>query len=424
VNKIFISVLFFAGVMFTACDDDNTSEPTSNIVNLSANGTANSYIVTQSGTYSFDATIIGNGNTGIIEPTTFHTADATIAPTSAKLVWQDYYNAGAGLIDSVALDKTKTQVVFTTSETFVAGNALIAVCDADGKILWSWHIWMPAIEINSLSSAKGYDVMNINLGATTNEPAKPKSYGMLYQWGRKDPLPAAATLTGTTTTISAPLYDMQGASVTIGYSSWSDLTNNNLMYALQNPTICLSNSAQYSTSRDWLRADKSSDALWGNPNGNEKDAEDNYVNKGAKSCYDPCPVGWRVPPADVFADFIAPNVLNITLDISDFNVVDVDDNGILDINDYNYGWEFKLNENVSSYFPAAARFDGQYAMLMGSMSGYWGSYWSNSPYGSNGRGIAPLSFQTKNYNGTDGVATMVLYNSSRADAFSVRCIKE
>ncbi|MDR1348448.1 MAG: hypothetical protein LBJ63_08515 [Prevotellaceae bacterium] len=439
-RKILNYTLFFTSIVFISCDDyeftrfhnnrhhsnrrhnHNRREP---INNLSENGTSNCYIVTKSGTYSFEANIIGNGNIGIIDVDVFHTNDAYISPSSAKLVWQDYYSNGAGLIDSVTLDITKSKVVFRTSETFVSGNALIAVCDDNENILWTWHIWMPAVEITSLNSTTGYDVMNINLGALTDEAANPKSYGMLYQWGRKDPFPAAATLTGTTATTGAPLYDMHGNAVTVQNSSWTDLTNNNLAYSIQNPTVCLSNRAQSSTSKDWLEADKSTNALWGNPLGNEKDSDGNYINKGTKSFYDPCPCGWRIPPADVFANFITPNPYNMAFSISDFNIVDIDSNGVLDINDYNYGWTFKLDENTSSYFPAAARFDGQYAMLMGSVSGIWGSYWSNAPYNStDGTSLVPLSFQTKNYNGTDGIATMILFNGSRADAYSVRCIKE
>jgi hypothetical protein len=216
---------------------------------------------------------------------------------------------------------------------------------------------------------------------------------------------------------------MHGNAVTVQNSSWTDLTNNNIVYSIRNPAVCISNMAQYSTSGDWLKASISTDALWGNPDGNKKDDDGNYINKGTKSCYDPCPVGWKVPPADVFKNLITPNPLNMASAVSDFNVVDIDNNGILDINDYNYGWVFKLDENASSYFPAAARFDGQYAMLMGSVSGVWGSYWSNTPY-NGGKGVAPLSFQTKNYNGTTEIRTMILFSGSRADAYSVRCIKE
>jgi hypothetical protein len=430
-KKILIYVMYLTSMALIACGDDKIipdpviPDPEIIVTNLSENETSNCYVVTEAGIYSFSADVIGNGNAGIIDADAFHAGNSHIVPKAVKLLWQDYYSNGVGLIDSITLDAESNRVIFKTSETFIPGNALIAVCDDNGYILWSWHIWMPSVEITSLNSEMNYEIMNINLGALTDESANPKSYGMLYQWGRKDPFPASATLTGTTATVSAPLYDMEGNSVTIQNSNWTDLSNNNILYSIQNPAICLSNAAQYSTSRDWLEAGKSTDALWGNPNGNEKDTDGNYINKGTKSCYDPCPVGWQVPPADVFENFIAPNIYNMAFAISDFNIIDIDNNGVLDINDYNYGWTFKLDENASSYFPAAARFDGQYAMLMGSMSGVWGSYWSNAPYNAtNGTSLAPLSFQTKNYNGTDGIATMVLFNGSRADAYSVRCIKE
>ena len=77
----------------------------------------------------------------------------------------------------------------------------------DGAILWSWHIWYPEAEVAGLNSKTGYEVMNMNLGAMHNTPGDVGSYGLLYQWGRKDPFPAAPTLTGTTATVGAPIYD-------------------------------------------------------------------------------------------------------------------------------------------------------------------------------------------------------------------------
>ncbi|MDR2361555.1 MAG: BACON domain-containing protein [Prevotellaceae bacterium] len=399
------------------------------VMSLDHDGTSNCYIVTYASWYSFDATVIGNGAAGIIDPSAFHTGNPAITPVSAKLLWQDYYENGQGLITAVEL--YRNNVLFSTARPLIAGNALIAVCDANDNILWSWHIWIPSVAVAPLPSATGYEVMNLNLGALTDEPANPKSYGMLYQWGRKDPLPAAATLLGNISTVGAPIYDAEGQPVSISNSSWSDVTSNTLLYAIRNPTVCLSNNAQYASSRDWLKADLSSDALWGNPQGNIKDQYNQYVNKGMKSCYDPCPPGWRVPPADVFRNF-TPSGGYEQADANDdvpFNVIDINSDDILNLADYNYGWRFYLDKDnaIASYFPAAARFDGQYAMLMGSMSGLWGAYWGNAPYtltNAAGGGFSVLSFQTHNYNGTKTISASPAAGASRADAYSVRCIKD
>ncbi len=96
------------------------------------------------------------------------------------------------------------------------GNALIAAYDDDpyanenANILWSWHIWVPnegvdpeggAIEyyhylwdetgIDTSNFVPGRLVMNLNLGALKEKAdgnyIDTDTYGMIYQWGRKDP---------------------------------------------------------------------------------------------------------------------------------------------------------------------------------------------------------------------------------------------
>lgn len=276
----------------------------------------------------------------------------------------------------------------------------------DGAILWSWHIWYPEAEVAGLNSKTGYEVMNMNLGAMHNTPGDVGSYGLLYQWGRKDPFPAAPTLTGTTATVGAPIYDGDDNEIKITNSSQSSTADNNLAFAIANPTVCLSNYAQFNTSRDWLQADMSNDALWGNPKGAERNETNDFLNKGAKSFYDPCPVGWRVPPADVFRNFTASGGYAWVID--DFDIADISGDGAKSLADYDYGWTFNLSDSASSYFPAAARFDGSYAMLMGSMSGLWGSYWGNAPYPGDmfrGGAYSVLSFQIKDTAGNEMITT-------------------
>lgn len=386
-------------------DDTQDNNDATTAVNLSANGTSNCYLVTTLGDYYFDATVRGNGAT-----TTDLDAPVAIAPQIAEIVWQ----SATDLISNISL--SYEYLHFSIAK---AGNAVLAVKDSDGVILWSWHIWFPEAEVADLYSANGYYVMNMNLGAMNCTVADAGSYGMLYQWGRKDPFPAAATLTGDTSTTGATIYDADGNQVYITNSSWYNTDDNTLEYAIANPTVCLSNYSQYSTSRDWLSDGSSNDALWGNPYGDQRDDNNDYT-EGAKSFYDPCPVGYRVPPADVFRNFTTSG--GYAWAIEDFDVADLNGDGALDSSDFSYGWIFNLSDDVTSYFPAAARYDGSYGMLYGSVSGLWGSYWGNAPYTSStaGLGFAVLSFQ-------DGGSYFTVSpngGGSRADAYSVRCIKE
>lgn len=378
-------------------------------VDLSSQGTANCYLVTAAGKYGFDASVRGNGAT-----TEGLDAPAALAGTSAGIVWQSAPN----LISEVAL--ADGRITFRIAGP---GNAVIAL--RDGAILWSWHIWYPEAEVAGIASKTGYEVMNMNLGAMENKTGDVRSYGLLYQWGRKDPFPAAPTLTGTTATVGAPIYDADNNEIKITNSSWTSTADNNIEFAIANPTICLSNYAQYSTSRDWLQADRSCDALWGNPKGTERNESNEFVNKGAKSFYDPCPVGWRVPPADVFRTFTSSGGYAWVTD--DFDIADTSGDGAKSLEDYNHGWTFRLSDSAVSYFAAAARYDGSYAMLMGSMSGLWGSYWGNAPYPGNmfqGGAYSVLSFQIKDMQGKDMVTISPAASGARADAYSVRCIRE
>ena len=94
--------------------------------------------------------------------------------------------------------------------------------------------------------------------------------------------------------------------------------------------------------------------------------------------------------------------------IDDFDIADISGDGAKSLADYDYGWTFNLSDSASSYFPAAARFDGSYAMLMGSMSGLWGSYWGNAPYPGDmfrGGAYSVLSFQIKDTAGNEMITT-------------------
>ncbi len=382
------------------------------VTDLSASATANSYVVTAPGFYSFNATVRGNGYSEEGEDPI-----EAINPTGATLVWQSEKD----LVSEISLINGVLR--FTVSD--LKGNAVVAATDGEGEILWSWHIWVPEESILELATANS-QIMNLNLGALNSTPGDVKSYGLLYQWGRKDPFPNTGDLVGTVATKNADVYDIEGEVVSITNSSHSDKTNNTIEYAIQNPTICMSSMAEKETTSDWLKSELTDHGLWGNPVGHSKDPEGQYTVKGNKSIYDPCPPGWRVPDAGIFKDFTTSG--GYAWVIEDFNIFDINEDGIKDLGDYNYGWNMVLSEGVNSYFPAAARYDGSYAMLMGSVAGIWGSYWANCPYVSEtstpGLAMSIFSFSTKNIDGSDMLTMSPDAGAGRADALSVRCMKE
>ena len=406
------------------------SDITYELENLSEKETSNSYLITHNGVFEFNATVRGNGVAceGLKEP-------AALSPAGAKLVWQ----TRKGLISSVSLEGENIRFE-TTKGT---GNALIAATNASGDIIWSWHIWKPEEEILELPVESGVTAMNLNLGALMENPNDVSSYGLLYQWGRKDPLPGSPILNeGTTYTKNLEVYDIDGNPVKIGSTSMYDTKNNTLAYSISHPTVCISNNAQYSTSPDWLRPAESNTALWGNPKGTVRE-EGVYVNKGTKTYYDPCPIGWRVPDPQTFRHITSSGGFTWAsgetegemhwYDLggeAEFAAQDLNGDGWINLLDFQNGWHLILDRTsgTASYFPATTRYNGQYAMFMGSMVGLWGNYWTNTPSLDNDlkdtyRGAA-LAFGIKEYTGEWSFSVSPVSNGGRADAYAIRCIKD
>lgn len=404
--------------------------------NLSNAASSNCYLITHRGDYVFDATIRGNGlaSEGLDTP-------STLNPASAQLLWQ----SGKGMVTGVSFKDG--MIAFSVSR--IKGNAVIAAKDKNGSIIWSWHIWYPEEEVVGLTSKGGYEVMNMNLGAMDSS-LDLASYGLLYQWGRKDPFPGSPIPTGgSVNTKNIPVYDIDGNEVEIIASEMYSNEKNTLEYATANPTECLSNGSTATT--DWLVKNQSNTALWGNPYGHIL-SNGKYNNKGSKSYYDPCPVGWRIPHVEVFQHFTESGQYAwVNLDSSGkpaykddgnlsisyfwgadtFNVYDMDSDGKITMSDYQNGWMFYLDNeaNTHSFFPASARYDGKYAMLMGSVVGQWGNYWTNTPTldsktMEDGYTAVALAFGICDYNKNTLITVSPMGNGARADAYAVRCIKE
>ena len=265
-------------------------------INLSELGNANSYIVSESGLYSIDATVIGNGEFGLIDGANFHTSSTTISPTGAKLLWEDT----AGVIGGVTYADGKINFM----STGIHGNALVAATDADGKILWSWHVWsteQPADQLY-VNSNGSYTMLDRNIGAiradrgTTDEDWK-NSIGLNYQWGRKDPFAE-----GRYTRVDAQLY---------------------LKETVQNPTFFAAGNDRWT--KEWSRN------LW---------------STGQKTIYDPCPAGYRVAVPDVWTGFTTTGGYADRTEHMNISGA------------FDYGWNFYINEDSeTSWYPVTSVID-------------------------------------------------------------------
>lgn len=258
---------------------------------LDENGTANCYIARKlNTTYSFDATVQGNGKT------TTNIRPQRLNGTSAILIWETGTERNAIISDVSFADG---RITFTTGSK--RGNAVIGLLDSRGDCIWSWHIWSVDYDIESSGQTyfSGKTFMDRNLGALTTDCTQPSSRGMYYQWGRKDPFIYPANNQDT-----RKFADAVYAS---GYEygeSYPDTSSDpesmmSISWATAHPTTYM-NGAFYSdwddctTIIDWLY--DSSPNLWGNPT----TSSNTVTATSTKSIYDPCPPGWKTPsPQDL-----------------------------------------------------------------------------------------------------------------------------
>ena len=327
--------------------------------NLSSAASANCYIVNAAGSYKFKA-VQGNSAT---ELTTIN---------SVELVWEtqnaDTEIASAGtVIANVDYDYHASQtpyVVFETPGSLQSGNALIAAKDDHGDIIWSWHIWIPSTDVTNIDAgfAATNAIMDRNLGALIVTPTTGTilaSQGLYYQWGRKDPL-AGTKIEGYPSAAMKKYVSVGAADIA------ASIKNPNLFY--------------YTNGGDWLISEGSA-TLWD--------------NSGAKTQYDPCPPGYKVP------------AYNSSLDM--WNKVD----------DATFGttWTYDETNKYCKFNSAASVFplcgyvngDGQSESGFGQRAAVWSSTQSSSTEASC-MFIREGKYKYASY--------------AKSSAFSVRCVVE
>ena len=249
----------YSELHFRCGTDGEVIPPAETIKDLSsADGTANCYIVSSAGNYTFHAT---RGN-----------ETETIAGIAGvEVLWETFGTSIApskgDLIKSVMMNGE--DIVFSTPESLQEGNAVIAAKDTYGNILWSWHIWIVEDEIKEQVYPNDAGVfMDRNLGATSCEPNTTEALGLFYQWGRKDPFAGPAA------------YNMNTMALTS--SDWPNPVQSapgiDIEYSIKHPTaFILCDPYSY----DWYYSGSQTET-------------DNTRWSIEKTIYDPCPAGWRV----------------------------------------------------------------------------------------------------------------------------------
>lgn len=208
---------------------------------------------------------------------------------TAELVWTDVLGADSGKGLATDASVAEIQVMGSGPEALLKvkagtkpGNSVVAVRDKDGKIKWSWHIWVtdydPEMEAGQ-KTFNGYIFMDRNLGAMSAEVALNNANGAIgnyYQWGRKDPFPSKSW--GTAALSLTPVYKADGTATSVTGAAQADMGA-----TVQQPFVFCNVSGGYLDV-----AVATAIETWG--------------SSGEKTAFDPCPPGWRVPERDAYLD--------------------------------------------------------------------------------------------------------------------------
>lgn len=271
--------------------------------NLSKLGYSNCYMVHMAGDYTFKTRLVDNTPVNNIAKVDWLWASKVDGKEGNALVSNISYADGT--------------VSFTASEH--EGNALLAAFDSEGNIVWSWHIWltdMPEVydyqnNVIPQSDGKtdGYYCMDRNLGATDATLwGGYETFGLYYQWGRKDPFIGDTTEEREQQYVAANgRYEWVEKVSVFGNSD--KLTVCNTAYAQAKwqsiPTSSANNSIEYASANPmtFYSGGTGSQANWLDmksldpniKNDIAYDMDKSLWRPFQKSNYDPCPVGYQVP---------------------------------------------------------------------------------------------------------------------------------
>lgn len=309
--------------------------------------TANCYVVNAAGYYKLPL-VYGNARKNGTDNSEAYADEAFVdyndnrisspyisGADDATLVWSD----GFFMFKDIKLSDDKKYLTFRIDPDYLQqANAVLAVRDADDKIMWSWHIWVTERNFDDVKyrhtisdyfdSGNTFELMSCNLGWVDGKNvyynARDLTYEFIqagsgktaamevsqdgemfdykdvgstyYQWGRKDPLVAMRNWDHVgfkdyrlhETGHQDYAYDIEVKRVSIGES----IQHPNLYYVR----------GDTNEAANWCSTDISS--LWNTDGYNTAQEDAQNVVSSTKTIYDPSPRGFKVPVPRAFAVFV------------------------------------------------------------------------------------------------------------------------
>lgn len=353
---------------------------------------ANCYVVTKPDTrYTFNPMIGGSAT--------------PVATTKVRVLWE----TKSGLIQYLDMrDGKATFYIAGAKENeddeevgVYPGNAVIGGYDQNDNLLWSWHIWVtnndPTTAENTIV-LNGQTVMSANLGAECNSNGSTDSekifdsFGLYYQWGRKDPFvgPATYDFSGN---YDHTLTDYRDVIVAIDYVD-STADEGTSEWTTENPMSIIKGNKE--NGYDWLYSGHDN-TLW---------------STTTKSESDPCPAGWRVPDASIYSNLTINDIYD-NIDWSELQPM----YGIL-LNDITSGEEYFFTaQGRRNYLDCRLDIINDDEFCPVPWSGY---YWTATTEGEDASAMFfDLNTATRTWNGFDAKRAM-----HRANALPIRCVRE
>lgn len=317
----------FYSIDFEVCD------PVESYSDLSVTDTANCYIISAPGNYSFNANVAGNGQlpystttktTSLgIDPTNLLQdgvnygidwlwasgisfdqikEELGIASTSVSLSGDDAEDVVAKILNGVELSGKTGQISIGfaagTSVKTLSGNIVLALYEKNtngtaGDIVWTWHMWLgspnthhykfPATNKKWQFTNEDWHMMDRNIGAETEELSNPRSTGLFYQRSRKEPMISWGDSSGSDTWTDNQLPTYRNTNVFGDRAQWTANKAYSNYNTLKYPMALITGYGASTKGGDYYYC-------W---NASESKADD--VTNNTKSMYDPCPVGYRMP---------------------------------------------------------------------------------------------------------------------------------
>jgi hypothetical protein len=333
------------------------------------------------------------------------TAETLTSGATAARMWSTSTTA----IVNVSLEDGYIYFATGTAIDIEEANSVVALHDGDGNVIWSWHIWSTAFDPAAAPDVvDGMKVMNRNLGAFASSSASAgeavRSFGLYYQWGRKDPFVGPREWNST-----VPVSIFSGSTPKPHSYVASNEERGTIAWATANPGTFITGSE--ANRFDWLHSGEGADR-W---------------SATSKTVYDPCPAGWRVAPASIWKEFTTTGAA--AADPAQFSVE----------GEYGYGWTFVVGE-ARMFYPAAGRHSFS-PSLTSSLTNFTnvvndrdgvgypvGFYWSaDYPATSAGGAAAPASGRSLVFRRdwvSPAAAVSQTADHAAAGGFPLRCVAE